>query len=88
MSRTLRELAKILDDGKMMTRQDMREVMWDLRNVANQLALQHQRLNNKVNKVTAYYRHGNTPSRKAMVALCNTQLDIEDAVNKIKGPIV
>jgi len=83
MKRTLNELSSILDSGKMMTRQQMREVMWDLREVADELVRQHRNLNNKVNKVTAYYRHSNTSSRKAMVALCNTQIDVEKAVNKI-----
>lgn len=42
-------------------------------------------LNNKVNKVTAYYRHGNTPKRKSMVDLCNTQIDVEKAVADIES---
>lgn len=50
-----------------------------------QLFKEWRHLNNKVNKVTAYYRHGNTPSRKAMVALCDTQLDVEKAVANIEA---
>lgn len=85
MKRTLEELSDILDSGKMVTRQEMRNTMWDLREVAEALVKQHRSLNNKVNKVTASYRHGNTPSRKVMVELCNRQIDVEQAVTKIKG---
>ncbi len=88
MKRTLNELSDILDSGKMVTRQEMRNIMWDLREVAEALVKQHRNMNNKVNKVTAYYRHSNTPSRKAMVELCNRQIDVEQAVRKITGPIV
>lgn len=45
---------------------------------------QFRRLNNKVNKVTAPFRHGNKVSDKAMTELCNAQLDVEAAINKIK----
>ncbi len=85
MRRTLNELSDILDSGKMVTRQEMRNIMWGLKEVAEALIKQHRNLNNKVNKVTAYYRHGNTPSRKTMVELCNEQIDVEQAVSSIKG---
>jgi len=83
MRRTLKEISDILDSGKMITRQEMRNIMWDLRVVAEALVKQHRDLNNKVNKVTAYFRHGNTPSRKAMVELCNKQIDVEQAIRRV-----
>lgn len=49
---------------------------------------QWRRLNSKVNKVTAPFRHGNKVPDKAMVELCNAQLDVEKAMNTIKPEAV
>lgn len=41
-----------------------------------------RRLLNKVNRVTAYHRHGNPVPAKALDDLSNAQLDYETAVER------
>lgn len=41
---------------------------------------QMQSLMNKVNRVTAYHRHGNVVSKKSLDELSNRQLDVEKAI--------
>lgn len=53
-----------------------------------ELFKQWRHLNNKVNKVTAYYRHGNFPTKKIMVDLCNTQITVEHAITTIEATTI
>lgn len=85
MRRTIKELNNDLDTKKFPTRQDMRDAVWDYREVVEELIREYQRLVNKVNKVTAPYRHGAEVTNKALTELSNRQIDVEKAVNKLKG---
>jgi len=42
-----------------------------------------QRLMNKVNKVTAYHRHGRTVPNRHLTELANAQLDYEEAEREV-----
>lgn len=85
MKRSIAELNKELDTKKYPTRQDMREIMWGYREATEQLLKEYQRLLNKVNKITSYYRHSIPIPDKALTELVNRQIDVEQAVRKLRG---
>lgn len=56
----------------------------DYKEAYEALLKEWKHLNNKVNKVTAPYRHGNGAHPTALTNLCNAQQDVWDNVNKIE----
>jgi hypothetical protein len=62
---------------------ESRTAMPQLVEACREYETQMQRLLNKVNAVTALWRHGERVGENAMVELCNRQIDVEQDLTRI-----
>lgn len=58
-----------------------------LRKALEKAEVEHQRIINKVNKVTSYRRHNHPIPTSAMVELCNRQIEVEEVWQEIESEL-